>query len=38
VPPSVAADLLMDLHNAGISQAAIIGEVTREGRGEIDVD
>ncbi len=38
VPFNVADLLLRDLHKAGIVGAAIIGEVTQEGRGEIYVD
>lgn len=37
VPGDVAEALLKDLHQAGVAGAAIIGEVTQEGRGEIYV-
>lgn len=37
VPAQEAKALLMDLQQAGVKQAAIIGEVVQEGRGEIDV-
>jgi len=37
VPSDVAVALLQDLQSVGTGQAAIIGEVTQEGRGEIYV-
>ncbi|HEY3423273.1 MAG TPA: AIR synthase-related protein, partial [Negativicutes bacterium] len=37
VPPSHAEKMLVDLHQAGLKQAAVIGRVTKAGRGEIYV-